>query len=91
MERPGSAAIPGLMIRSVRDQKLCYRTPKRGGSHMQGRVAAVKIMVDLVEKEIFGIFAAGTNFSRSSGKSRIGHYLFRHRTNVTADDVSNEF
>ena len=55
VERPGSAAILRMFICTVCDQKLSYRTLERGGSHMQGRVADVKIMVDLAEEEIFGV------------------------------------
>jgi hypothetical protein len=91
VKRRGSAAIRCSMIRSVIDQKLCDRTLKRGSCHMQSRIASVKIMVDLGEEKIFGVLTAGTNLSRSGGKTRIGHYSLTHRINVTVHDVLNEF
>ena len=48
----GSAAILRAAIRPVRNEEFRDRTPKRGGSHVEGRVAGVKVVSDFAEKEV---------------------------------------
>ena len=52
MKRLGSAAILRVAISAMRNQKLRDRTPKGGGSHMQGCIACVQVVGDFGEKEV---------------------------------------
>jgi hypothetical protein len=59
-------------MRPVRNEEFCDRTPKRGGSHMEGRVTGVKIVSDFGKKEVWRALASRANLSRHSGKKGTG-------------------
>jgi hypothetical protein len=86
----GAAAILRVAIRPVRDEKYCDRTPKRGGSHMESRVAGVEVVGDFGEKEVWCAMARSANLSRRCSKSEAGRQSAGHFVDLAVHDVSNE-
>src|SRR5439155_23661129 len=73
-----------------RNEEFCDRTPKRGGCHMQGRVAGVKVVSDFAEKEGRCALTCSANVRRRSGKRGTGRQAAGHFVDVAIHDMSNE-
>lgn len=86
----GSATILRAAIRPVRNKEFCDPTAKRGGSHMQSRVAGVKVVSDFAEKEGRCVLARSADFGRCNGKRGIGPQPARHFVDVAIHDLANE-
>src|SRR5712691_881924 len=90
MQGFGSAAILRAAIRPVRNEESCDGTPKRGGSHMESRVAGVKVVSDFAEKEGRCVLACSANVRRRSGKRGTGRQAAGHFVDLAVHDKSNE-
>jgi hypothetical protein len=82
----GSAAIPRVAIRPVRNEEFCDRTPKRGGSHMEGRVTGVKVVSDSAKvwRAVAAAASAGTVAREGLAAKR------RDASSMSPFDESNE-
>jgi hypothetical protein len=90
VKRLSAAAIPRVTIGSVPDEEFRERTPKRGGCHVERRVAGIKVVGDFFEKEVCRVFACSANFSLRRGQNRIGRQAAGHFFDVAIYDKSNE-
>ncbi len=86
----GSATILRAAIRPVRNKEFCDPTAKRGGSHMQSRVAGVKVVSDFAEEKGRCFLACSANVRRRSGKRGIGRQAVGHFVDLAIHDKSNE-
>jgi hypothetical protein len=87
----GAAAILRPAIRPVSDENLRDRRPKRGRSHMESRVAGVKVVGDFAEKEVWCVLTSRANLRRRRRKSGTGRQPAGHLVDLAVHDMSNEF
>jgi hypothetical protein len=73
VEGLGTAAIFRAAICPVRSEKFCDGTLKCGSRHVKSRIAGVKVMSDLCEKEVCCAVACSADFSPR--RSQRGMYL----------------
>jgi hypothetical protein len=90
MKRLCASAISRSAIGSVRDQELRNRTPKCCGSHVESRVARIKVMSDFGVEKGRGALTCSTCVGRRRRKSRTRSQAPGQLVEVPVDDNANE-
>jgi hypothetical protein len=87
----GSAAILSVAIRPMRNEKFRDRAAKCGGSHVESRVAGIKVASDFAEKVGRWVLACSADFRRDRCKRGSGRQAARHFVDVAIHDMTYEF